>query len=296
MKRSLLRIFLVLAFAITCKAQTYVLIPDVNFATYLQSLIPSAMNGNSLNITSTLVTATTQTINVSNQGISNLSGIQYFSSLIALSCNVNSLTTLPALPNSLQVLSCGYNSLTSLPDLPNSLIALSCNNNSLTSLPTLPNALQSLHCHWNNISCFPTFPSSILLPVVVDPLNTFYYILLDSNPFTCLPNHIQAMAPYLLAMPLCSNPCVAGIEEITTINTHISVYPNPNIGLFKFQIDEEINNGKLVIINALGQKVHEQKIVKGENNIATDKVISGLYHYILLQNKQQVGNGKLIIE
>src|ERR1700748_1866025 len=109
---------LALVFCLNIKAQT-VTIPDANFASYLRNLIPAAMNGNQLDTTSTLVTTTTYSINVSGAPIgymSNLTGIQYFKSLTYLNCNSNQLITLPTLPNTLTYLDCGYNvDLTSLP-------------------------------------------------------------------------------------------------------------------------------------------------------------------------------------
>ena len=105
------------------KAQTYVLIPDANFATYLQGLVPSAMSGNSLNITSTLVTTGIQAMTPS-VNIANLSGIQYFTSLTSLNCSYNPLTSLPTLPNSITFLACSGCYLTSLPALPSSLASL----------------------------------------------------------------------------------------------------------------------------------------------------------------------------
>src|SRR4051812_14077927 len=110
----------------TSKSQTYVHISDANFATYLKELIPGAMNGNSLNITSTLVTTGTQTMIVKGNNISNLSGIQYFTSLTSLECPLIGLTSIPALPNSLRFLDCGSNNLTALPALPGSLTSLIC--------------------------------------------------------------------------------------------------------------------------------------------------------------------------
>src|ERR1039458_1644313 len=105
-------------------AQTWVTIPDAQFVTYLQSIIPAAMSGNQMNTSSTLVTTTTHSINVQGKGIANLSGIQYFTSLTYLSCGANYLTSLPTLPNTLSYLDCGGNSLTSLPALTNSLTFL----------------------------------------------------------------------------------------------------------------------------------------------------------------------------
>ena len=162
-------------------AQTWVSIPDTAFVTYLKTLVPSAMSGNQLDISNTLVTTYSNAINVSSKKINDLSGIQYFTSLRNLNCDSNSLTSLPALPDSLNTLYCNnnkltslpalpdplkflycyYNSLTSLPALPNSLKLLYCYNNSLTSLPALPNSLADLNCNYNNLSSLPALPNSL---------------------------------------------------------------------------------------------------------------------------------------
>ncbi len=162
--------------------QTYVLIPDANFANYFQTNIPAAMSGNSLDITSPLVTTSTQTILVSFQNISNLEGIQYFSSLKFLNCGGNTYTTLPTLPNSIQQLYCGSNSLLSLPNIPSSLILFNCissvsltnlppfsssiqtiicSNCALNSLPTLPNTLKTLDCSSNSLTALPVLPATL---------------------------------------------------------------------------------------------------------------------------------------
>ena len=143
---------------VTCKAQTWVTIPDANFAHYLDSIIPAAMSGNQMNTSSTLVTTTTHTIVVNGKGIANLSGIQYFNSLTYLYCPNNSLLSLPALPNSLITLICSGNQLNSLPALPNSMTTLVCGGNALTSLPTLPNSLGNLQCWYNKLTSLPTLP------------------------------------------------------------------------------------------------------------------------------------------
>src|ERR1019366_6664642 len=113
-------------------AQTWVTIPDANFVTCLQNYVPAAMHGDSLNTSSTLVTTTTYSITVSSRSIANLFGIQYFTSLTYLDCSYNSITNLPALPNTLTNLLCNWNALTSLPALPNTLTYLDCYVNSIT--------------------------------------------------------------------------------------------------------------------------------------------------------------------
>lgn len=86
-----------------------------------------------------------------------------------------------------------------------------------------------------------------------------------------------------------------GLQEMSN-NSFFKISPNPNNGSFKLQIDNEFQNGELILMNSLGQKVHEQKIIQGENNIKTNGLAKGLYHYMLLENKQQINNGKIVIE
>ena len=48
-----------------------------------------------------------------------------------------------------------------------------------------------------------------------------------------------------------------------------NIYPNPNNGTFNLQIDEEIKNAELILFNSLGQRVYEQTVINGLNNINT---------------------------
>ena len=120
MKKLLL--FILLVCSRITNAQTYVLIPDPQFVFELQNTIPAAMNGNSLNISSPLVTTTTKTLIL--YALSNLTGIQYFTSLTNLSVQNGSLTSLPILPNTIKVLNCSTNQITAIANLPDSLRAL----------------------------------------------------------------------------------------------------------------------------------------------------------------------------
>ena len=156
------------------KAQNYVTIPDANFVAYLQWLYPDCMNGNLMDTTSTVLDTLTS-LSVDNYSITDLTGIQYFTSLLDLSCSGNLLTSLPALPNSLQNISCDQNQLTSLPALPTSLIRLWCNNNQLTNLPVLPSPLQDLDCSDNQLTSIPTLP------------NNLKYLVCANNNLTGLP-------------------------------------------------------------------------------------------------------------
>lgn len=152
--------FVLLLSSLRTQAQ-YVYIPDPAFRTFLlNNGYSGAMNGDSLDTTSFLVTSATS-MNCSGSTISSLEGIQYFTQLQNLSCGVNYLTTLPPLTNTLRYLNCRKNMITALPPLPVILDQLVCENNNLTSLPALPVTLQSLICRANLISTLPNLPASL---------------------------------------------------------------------------------------------------------------------------------------
>ena len=128
-------------------AQNYVRIPDANFAKYLREVVPNAVNGDVLEISSADVKSL-KSINAEARMIKNLEGVQYFIGLDTLDVGNsdqipyearNEFSTIPNLPPNLKVLVCGNSSLSSLPDLPNQLTLLKCYGNSLKNLPILPN-------------------------------------------------------------------------------------------------------------------------------------------------------------
>lgn len=89
---------------------------------------------------------------------------------------------------------------------------------------------------------------------------------------------------------------VTGINFQSKNTNQTLIYPNPNKGDFTIQIDNIIKNGLLIIINVLGQKVYEQKIIHGANEIKTEGLPLGLYNYTLFLDGQTSGKGKLAIE
>jgi hypothetical protein len=95
---------------------------------------------------------------------------------------------------------------------------------------------------------------------------------------------------------VCVGPCITGIESYSMNYFIPSLFPNPNSGSFIFKIENNIINGQLVLINSLGQKVYDQKVIQGTNEIKTNELPFGLYNYILLQDNQLISSGKLTIE
>jgi hypothetical protein len=227
MKRILCFIFLIyFSFLFRGGAQTYVNIPDPNFATYLQSIIPSAMNGSLMDTSSNSV-RNLQAINALNLNIVSIEGVTYFRSLkqlfvngnlltslpslpdsiTSLECFGNQITSLPALPKSLQILWCDNNQLTNLPDLPNLLTILLCDNNLLKNLPALPNLLKTLWCGTNQLSSLPALPQTLKtlfceynkltsLPVLPDSLTALSCVNNQITCFPIFPNTINTLIIY----------------------------------------------------------------------------------------------------
>ncbi|MBH08212.1 MAG: hypothetical protein CMP71_04025 [Flavobacteriales bacterium] len=129
-------------------------IPDANFKTYLlgNSLINT--NGDS-EIQISEANSFSGIIDCLMMNISDLTGIENFTALTALSCGANQLTSLDVSNNTaLTDLYCNYNQLTSL-DVSNNndLFVLHCQGNQLTSLDVSQNtALTYLICHTNQLT------------------------------------------------------------------------------------------------------------------------------------------------
>lgn len=188
-------IMLLLLFLFNQSKAQLVYIPDANFRIYISNLNASAIIGDSLDITNQTVT-TTEILNIQPQGIQNLSGIEYFTSLRKLECYDNALNTLNAVPFSLDTLLIENALITTLPMLPNSMIWLGCafcpNLAGFSNLPSglislgisltainiifaLPANLQFLECVGTPLIDLPPLPQSLLL------LNC------QSSTLTCLP-------------------------------------------------------------------------------------------------------------
>lgn len=86
-----------------------------------------------------------------------------------------------------------------------------------------------------------------------------------------------------------------GLSGNNNTLVNLQVYPNPNNGHFKFKIDFNIKHGQFVLLNSIGQQVFVQEITQGENTVNTSGLASGLYNYLLLSDKQNIKQGKIVL-
>jgi len=116
------------------------LFPDYSFRQYVLSLLNTNDNGSRTStsaVTNTdLAYLSSQTeLIISNLGIEDLTGIEYFNSIEELDCSRNKIKVLPSsLPSSLKEIDCSCNNLTTLCVSSSILETLNCSINCLTSL------------------------------------------------------------------------------------------------------------------------------------------------------------------
>ena len=156
-----------------CKAQD-VSLPLGPFRDFLMSRYPSCFvntNGNGELMLNTSCTAITtedslefhNLFDMTGTYTVDLTGLQYFTSLIYLNCNNNQITTYVFPPN-LKYLDCSYSMANqpfgSLPYLPGSLETLICTNNAASSIPFTAN-LKYINVSNNYLSSLAALPSGL---------------------------------------------------------------------------------------------------------------------------------------
>jgi Leucine-rich repeat (LRR) protein len=144
--------------------------PDPNFKNCVEKFMGVAPGGD---FTAAEAAAKTGAFDCHEKGISDLSGIEYFSKLQSLSCFSNHLTTLDLSANTaLESLFCYNNNLTILDVSASTILkSLYCNDNQLTHLDVSNNTiLTNLDCRNNHIQDISSFVSLANL-VLVDVTN-----------------------------------------------------------------------------------------------------------------------------
>jgi Leucine-rich repeat (LRR) protein len=145
----------------SCSTAIYCTIPDLAFRTALINHSPTlnittndfvGANGDQIELckVNNIIS-----VNVANDGITDMTGIECFTALTTLNCYNNQLTNLNVSQNTaLTQLICGYNQLTSLNVSQNTALTfLHCSNNQLTSLNVSgASALISLSCDYNQLT------------------------------------------------------------------------------------------------------------------------------------------------
>lgn len=274
--------------------------------------------------------ADVKSIDVSNSGITNLSGIEYFTDLETLICKGNSLTTINLSSNTaLKYLDCSNNPLTALDvsknilltelycdgavtiinkmsnaktsvvtqltvlDLSNNLFLtkLSCSNNKLTSLDVSKNILLTdINCSTNSLQNLNVSNGNNTVMLNVN--------FKSNSTLSCIKvdDEVYSNANWAGAKDATAiyskTACTLGIEDVVFDKT--SIYPNPVKG--QLHIDNIVLE-KATVYDALGKLVKTTNFTNASSNNTIDlsNLTKGVY-FIYLQSEGTSIAKKIIVE
>ncbi len=177
-------------------------VEDAAFRNYLQSAIPAAFAGDSLNYTSN-VAVNLRRINANNLGIASIEGLQYFPDLRKFSANNNQIQSFPVdrIPR-LDTLMVSYNLITALPDMPIAK-TLYFDHNLITNFPDYFN-MQIGKLYANNnliygcLECSNRFVNGSIMDNVAVYAPCTYYNLLRPSP----------------GVPMNTVPCITQMSKV----------------------------------------------------------------------------------
>ncbi|MGB0881326.1 MAG: leucine-rich repeat domain-containing protein [Vicingaceae bacterium] len=199
----------------------FVYIPDANFKAYL--IGNSSINTNAdTEIQCSEAAAFTGQINCSSLNISDLTGIEAFTSLTILKCNSNQLTTL---------------------DLSNNtdLIEVQCSDNAIALINLTQNTLLTdLKCNVNQIANLDLSQNTQLLTLQCN-LNMFSSLDLSNN--TALTNVLCSFHPNLASLNVSQNPNLTQLYCFDNQLTNLDVSNNPMLTQFR------CNDNQLTTLN-----------------------------------------------
>lgn len=295
-------------------------IPDANFKTYLVGN-PSINTNADSEIQCSEASGYTGTINCQNLNISDLTGIEAFTSLTVLLCGNNPLATLDVSQNtSLLTLQPHNNNLSSLDVTQNTALTnlvvvnnnlasidlsqntnlniFSCGYNNLTSLDVSQNTnLNVLSCNNNNLTALDVSNNNGLTTFICDTnsltsLNlknltssTLTSFSATENPnLTCIEvdDVADATANWTNIDPIASFSLNCSSVGIIEKNTLAEIHLYPNPASSYITVEGLKNNENYQILNTLG-KVVQQGVASNKLPINIESLPSGMY-FIQIKN------------
>lgn len=216
-------------------AQQYTAIPDPNFE---KALIDLGIDTNPT-IDGRVLTSSVAgviSLNVSNKGCTNLTGLQDFTSLQELYCVQNALSNLDVSQNTALVkLSCGLNMITSLNTSNNTALKeIDCQKNRITSLDLSKNtALTILYCNENQLANLDVSKNTMLNFLKCEQ-NQIINLNVSANPalnhLSCdnnLITNLNIAASTLLTNLECNNNRLSSLD-VSKNTALINIYCNSN--------------------------------------------------------------------
>lgn len=271
MKTTLLSTLTFLAISAGVNAQN-VTIPDANFKAYLIGNT-SINTNNDTEIQVSEASAFTGQINCSSLSISDMTGIEAFTSLTALICYNNPLTNLDVTQNTaLTNLNCYLNQLSSLDVSNNTLLTtLSTSNNPLGSLDVSQNtALQELSCQNNSLTSLDiTLNTSLTLLTCGGNLMSTFDLSQNTALTTLICNHSS-----ITSLDLSQNTALTNLECTNSSLVNLDLLQNTALTIVKVQYNSIVSldvsqNTALMELHFYDNSLSSLNVANGNNaNIA----------------------------
>ena len=290
---------------------TYV--PDDNFE---QALIDLGYDDVLDNYVLTSNISGITTLNVSNRNISDLTGIEDFTSLEELYCQNNQLTFLNVTQNSnLETLWFYSNQVGSI-NLSNNLLltSLNCSQNILSSIDVssninlyaficFSNLLTSIDLSQNpNLSYFKCYSNQLEHLNLKNGNNGNLSLMWAySNPeLSCIQvddevsanNGTGVYSNWLVESGVSYSENCALVIDSNILYQNISIYPNPTTGVFYINNPKNIELNNYVVTNSLGQEIKKGKLIDSKINLSN--LNSGIYFIKLQIEKNEKITFKII--
>ena len=222
----------------------YTYVPDDNFEIALINLgLDNTLNDTVL----TEAIDTLGVLNIGNQNISDLTGIEDFTALTVLWCTGNQLTSLDISANTaLNTVFCQGNQLTSLNlSGATALDTLDCENNQLASLDVSNTALTYLLCNGNLLTSLDVSQNTALTRLMCYNNQLTSLNISNNTALThlyCSKNQLTSLdvsANTTLIMLFCSDNQLTSLDLRNGNNYYMDLYAGDNTSLYCIDVDNE---------------------------------------------------------
>ena len=120
--------------------------------------------------------------------------------------------------------------------------------------------------------------------IAVSPTVTTNYTVVGTNSVGCTHSLVVAQSV---------NACL-GVHENTGNTSFISIFPNPNNGIFTIELTNSTETSSIEVYNILGSKIKGQKLNSEKTEINLQDQTNGVYFIYLIENNKKVNVSKIV--
>jgi len=283
----------------TCQAISF---PDANFKQGLLNIMPAIDTNSDDIIQDCEARMFTGTLDVSNLGLTDLTGIEAFTNIIGIDCSNNNLTSLDLRYNIklTSIAASGNSGLASI-TLPGGYNVAVGNKNKSHKISATNSVLTTLDLHNDALTTLDLHSYSGLSTLDVSNNNLTSLNIQNGNNSNITATNFNASGNANLSTIVVDDVTYATTNwtnvdssgSFTTnstlgvgselLNTSISIYPNPTLGMISIDKPYDVKINKIQIYNTIGK---EMKYINKVNSVINvSRLSSGIYFLRVNTNK-----------